>query len=149
MRKDTLSHDWIVLQFTNYMKNWSRPDILAVQNFLREVQEFSELQARVRFQRKYDPDQPRVPEGSPDGGQWTSGDGGNAFTDQAPTVWLAGHEGMPKDHMRQNKQFQDACNIAGLNKDQRSELHLEISGQNLGFHEILEIARELKSRSCK
>jgi hypothetical protein len=33
------------------------------------------LKAALRLHRRYDPDQPRVPAGSPDGGQWTSGDG--------------------------------------------------------------------------
>jgi hypothetical protein len=34
--------------------------------------------ARTLFERKYDPDQPRVPRGHPDGGQWTDGsDAGN------------------------------------------------------------------------
>jgi hypothetical protein len=28
-----------------------------------------------RFQEKYSPDQPRVPAGNPDGGQWTDGSG--------------------------------------------------------------------------
>ena len=31
-----------------------------------------------RFQRKYSPDQPRVPAGNPDGGQWTDGGGTTA-----------------------------------------------------------------------
>ena len=35
-------------------------------------------------ERKFDPDQPRVEAGNPDGGQWTSGDGGSSNT--APTV---------------------------------------------------------------
>ena len=31
--------------------------------------------ARTSLERKYDPDQPRVPRGHPDGGQWTDGNG--------------------------------------------------------------------------
>jgi hypothetical protein len=34
-----------------------------------------------RFQRKYSPDQPRVPAGNSDGGQWTSGGGEGAGHD--------------------------------------------------------------------
>ena len=30
------------------------------------------------YGRKYSPDQPRVPAGNPDGGQWTSGNGGQS-----------------------------------------------------------------------
>jgi len=48
----------------------------------RELDEARKLLAEVkrdlafrRFQRKYSPDQPRVPAGNPDGGQWTSGGG--------------------------------------------------------------------------
>lgn len=42
---------------------WVRPDR---DRFLR----------LARFERKYSPDQPRVPAGNPDGGQWTNSDGG-------------------------------------------------------------------------
>lgn len=34
------------------------------------------LRARLALKKKYSVDQPRVPSGSPDGGQWTSGSGG-------------------------------------------------------------------------
>jgi hypothetical protein len=37
--------------------------------------------ARLALWLRYDPDQPRVPAGSPDGGQWTSGGGGGGFAD--------------------------------------------------------------------
>ncbi|AVO44043.1 hypothetical protein C6569_02610 [Phreatobacter cathodiphilus] len=33
------------------------------------------LKTALRLHRRYDPDQPRVPAGSPDGGQWTNGGG--------------------------------------------------------------------------
>jgi hypothetical protein len=36
------------------------------------AQRFGPAGARHRYLRKYDPDQPRVPAGNPDGGQWTS-----------------------------------------------------------------------------
>jgi hypothetical protein len=42
-----------------------------------------------RFQRKYSPNQPRVPAGSPDGGQWTSGGGGAQLTDISAAKKLA------------------------------------------------------------
>ena len=35
------------------------------------------LRARMALKKKYSPDQPRVPSGSPDGGQWTGGGGGS------------------------------------------------------------------------
>jgi hypothetical protein len=38
--------------------------------------EFALLRLRVLLRRGYDPDQPRVPAGNPDGGQWTEGAGG-------------------------------------------------------------------------
>jgi hypothetical protein len=31
-----------------------------------------------QYERKYSPDQPRVPAGNPDGGEWTSGGGGTS-----------------------------------------------------------------------
>jgi len=34
------------------------------------------VRARMVLKTKYSADQPRVPSGNPDGGQWTSGDGG-------------------------------------------------------------------------
>jgi hypothetical protein len=45
---------------------------------------------RLDRQRKYDPNQPRVPAGNADGGQWTSegGDGGGDLVSEA-RVWLA------------------------------------------------------------
>jgi hypothetical protein len=36
--------------------------------------------------------------------------------------------------------------MLGLSKDQRRQLHLEISGQNFGFQEILRIGREVKGK---
>jgi hypothetical protein len=37
----------------------------------------------------------------------------------------------------------DVVKILGLNKDQRKQLHLEITGQNMGFQEILQQAKEM------
>lgn len=49
---------------------------------LRLRHDFAKLKLEYelrRFRQKYSPDQPRVPAGNPDGGQWTSeGSGGNA-----------------------------------------------------------------------
>jgi hypothetical protein len=43
------------------------------------------------YERKYNSEQPRVPEGSPDGGQWTSGGGGaGGTTARSELVQLAG-----------------------------------------------------------
>ena len=43
-----------------------------------------ECEPRARsYVMKYSPDQPRVPGGNPDGGQWTSGDGDGASTNSA------------------------------------------------------------------
>lgn len=39
--------------------------------------------------RKYDPDQPRVPGGNPDGGRWTSDNGAHDATRDANTVVAA------------------------------------------------------------
>jgi hypothetical protein len=38
----------------------------------------SRFQPPQNYERKYAPDQPRVPAGNPDGGQWTSGEGGTS-----------------------------------------------------------------------
>jgi hypothetical protein len=63
--------------FAHELKRWMRPD---AHNFIRPdwrrfVQAGSELAALYESaERKYSPDQPRVPAGGPDGGQWTSGD---------------------------------------------------------------------------
>jgi hypothetical protein len=42
----------------------------------------AEIDALGALGRKYSPDQPRVPAGNPDGGQWTSGDGSGTRQDQ-------------------------------------------------------------------
>ncbi len=43
----------------------------------------------ARFDAKYSPDQPRVPAGSSDGGQWTDGGGGESFDDDDNSVRVA------------------------------------------------------------
>lgn len=42
---------------------------------------------------KYAPDQPRVPAGSSDGGQWTSGGGGGGSRSEMPAEAIAGGAG--------------------------------------------------------
>lgn len=43
-----------------------------------------------------------------------------------------------------NQRANDAARNAGLNKDQKRELHDQISGQNLTYKQIEEIAKEIK-----
>ena len=45
----------------------------------------------------------------------------------------------------ENKQAEDAAKAAGLTQDQARELHDEISGRNLPYAEILEIAVSIKN----
>lgn len=53
---------------------------LAWERFTTTLARYLEQQ---RLARKYSPDQPRVPAGSSEGGQWTSGDGNNAGAEAA------------------------------------------------------------------
>ena len=47
---------------------------------------------------------------------------------------------------RENKQARDAANsVGGLTKAQKEMLHKEISGQGLGYHDIVKIAKEIKN----
>ncbi len=55
-----------LLSFKCYIRTGKVPQ--EVRYILQELQQFGE-------EMKYDPNQPRVPAGSPDGGQWTSGEG--------------------------------------------------------------------------
>jgi hypothetical protein len=57
---------------------------------LLEVMEVtSSVKAFIDYTFKFNPDQPRIPAGNPDGGQWTSGDGGGngALTDGITPVY--------------------------------------------------------------
>ena len=47
----------------------------------------------------------------------------------------------PRNNQAQNKQFRDATK--GLNKDQQRALHDQITGEGLGFHDILDAAKKL------
>jgi hypothetical protein len=86
-------------------------------------------------------------------GQWQPLEGGEGEDSEAggdgeieETVQLAANDGTPGNNQAQNKQVNDVVRILGLTRDQRKALHLEISGQNLGFHEILRIGREIKEK---
>lgn len=48
----------------------------------------------------------------------------------------------PRNNQAQNKQFRDATKDL-LNKDQQRALHDEITGEGLGFHDILDAAKNL------
>jgi len=48
-----------------------------------------------RFQRKYSPNQPRVPAGSPDGGRWASGGGHNSDSSGRTRLADAGNRAIP------------------------------------------------------
>jgi hypothetical protein len=54
-----------------------------------------------------------------------------------------GTEGMSRNNQAQNRQTDDVVRIPRLTPSQRRELHEAISGQNYGFHDVLEIARDL------
>jgi hypothetical protein len=65
-------------------KRWMRPDAYRFvrPDWRRFVKPGSELWTLCEsIERKYSPDQPRVPAGSSDGGQWT-GDGGSGVGDR-------------------------------------------------------------------
>jgi hypothetical protein len=50
-------------------------DLLIVRRAHDAIRREWELVKREFYARKFDPDQPRAPAGSPDGGRWTSGGG--------------------------------------------------------------------------
>ena len=56
---------------------------------------------------------------------------------------LAGAEGTPRNNQAQNKQTDDVAGILRLSPDQAQQLHHEISGEGLGFHEIMERAKDM------
>jgi len=49
----------------------------------------------------------------------------------------------PMNNIRQNAQFNAVVRELGLTKDQANKLHRAISGEGLGFREIMETARDL------
>jgi hypothetical protein len=58
-------------------------------------------------------------------------------------VQLAADDGTPGNNQAQNKQFRAVARLLRLNKDQQRLLHEEISGQNYGYQEILNAARDM------
>ncbi|MBC8747162.1 MULTISPECIES: hypothetical protein [Paraburkholderia] len=56
---------------------------------------------------------------------------------------LAGGEGMPGNNQAQNRQTRDVATALGLNKNQAQQLHREIGGRGLGYHEIMERAKDM------
>jgi hypothetical protein len=78
----------------------------------------------ARLRQKYSPDQPRD-----DRGRWTS--------DNADSIRVAA------DNQRENKIVRDVVVKLRLTPDQGQQLHREISGQGMGYHEILGRAREM------
>jgi len=61
----------------------------------------------------------------------------------AEVVQLAGGEGMPRNNQAQNRQTRDVVRVLGLNQDQAQQLHREVSGEGLGYHEIMERAKDM------
>ncbi len=72
------------------------------------------LTLRAHYARKYSPDQPRVPAGSREGGQWTDGNGGGGINDsrlfRTPRRTMTGG---PARNMRPPKK--DPKRIVGIN----------------------------------
>ena len=58
-------------------------------------------------------------------------------------ILLAGNGGTPGNNQAQNSQFRDVVKALSLNKKQARMLHDENSGQNLGYHEIMEIGIDM------
>jgi hypothetical protein len=56
---------------------------------------------------------------------------------------LVADDGTPGNNQAQNAQINAIVRTLGLTKDQRQQLHIEISGQNYGYQEILQIAKEM------
>ena len=56
---------------------------------------------------------------------------------------LAGGEGTPGNNQAQNKQFKAVVKAMGLDQRQARQLHDEISGEGLGYHEITERAQDM------
>lgn len=56
---------------------------------------------------------------------------------------LAGGEGTPGNNQAQNRQFKAVIKAIGLDQRQARQLHEEISGEGLGFHEIMERAQDM------
>ncbi|MBF0560718.1 MAG: hypothetical protein HQL37_01630 [Alphaproteobacteria bacterium] len=106
---------------------------VALNDILRGAGLDPEDPAIQRLVRKYSHDQPRD-----DHGRWTAEGGGDGGQD----LRVAADDGMPGDHDRANKQVRAIARKLGLNKDQREELHHEISGKNMNYKQILDEAKD-------
>lgn len=51
--------------------------------------------------------------------------------------------GTPGNNQAQNKQVRDICVKLNLSPGQQRQLHEEITGQNYGYHQILQVARDM------
>lgn len=71
----------------------------------------------------FNPDEPRDSHG-----RWT-GDSGETQ--------------VAADNQRENKMVRDIVVQSRLNKDQRQDLHREITGRGLSYHQILDIAKDM------
>ncbi|WP_081765258.1 PAAR domain-containing protein [Robbsia andropogonis] len=74
--------------------------------------------------------------------------GAEAFEYPSPSVdrdgfLMAGAEGTPGNNQAQNKQFNAVVKQLGLDKRQARLLHEDITGENLGYHEIMERAQDM------
>ena len=49
----------------------------------------------------------------------------------------------PMNNQAQNRQFNDVVRELGLTRSQAQRLHQEISGQGLGFWDIMQVARDM------
>ncbi|HZM78797.1 MAG TPA: hypothetical protein VFC19_23970 [Candidatus Limnocylindrales bacterium] len=71
--------------------------------------------------------------------------GGGSALAAAGTIVQMSSSGTPGSNQAQNKQFRDAVREAErqlgkkLDKDQIRQVHDEITGQNMGYHEIVEL----------
>jgi hypothetical protein len=108
----------------------------AVRRELRELR----LLLRWRREMKYSPEQPRDADG-----RWVPWEHGEG-SEEEPPVDLVANDGTPGNNQAQNKQVNDVVRQLKLTKDERQQLHREISGLNLGFQEILQIGREIKGK---
>jgi len=73
---------------TRQLDRWTRPDahLLVRPDWRRFVPRDADDHPFALYERKYRPDQPRVPAGNSDGGQWTAdGGGGSRLPGSQPT----------------------------------------------------------------
>ena len=82
-----------------------------------------------RFQQKYSPDQPRVPAGNPDGGQWTSGGGSGAGRDSGDasqdSASLAQDLGPPRTASTDQPPRSDRAQLEAIANDPVIRAHID------------------------